>query len=306
MNLRQLEYFLEVARLKSFTKASKNLYVCQSALSKSIQQFENELNLKLIDRSSKNFKLTAEGEILFENGNTTLKTITELFERLNESLNSEKGTINVGVPPVISTVYFTRIAHKFKNTYNDIKLNILEVGANIVKASVENGVVDIGAVILPFQSYNFNKKSVFSSDCVVVVNKNHPLADRGEISIADLKHEDFLLLNETYMLHDKILELCSEAGFEPNVTTKSSQWDFLVELVSLDHGITILPRLIIKKYNSKNIRMLTLKDPDFPWNIALITKKDKYISKPMQLFINLCERENEQYFNKLNTSLTGK
>jgi DNA-binding transcriptional LysR family regulator len=192
------------------------------------------------------------------------------------------------------------------NTYAGIRLNIQEVGANIVKSSVENGIVDIGVVILPFQTYGFNKKLIFSSDCVAVVSKNHLLSDRQEISLSELKNENFLILNETYMLHDKILELCNEAGFEPKIATKSSQWDFLVELVSLDHGITILPRLIVKKYNSKNIRILTIKNPKFLWNIALITKKDKCISKPMQLFINLCERENNQYFNKLDSISSGK
>ncbi|MDR3258958.1 MAG: LysR family transcriptional regulator [Fusobacteriaceae bacterium] len=299
MNIAHLEYFLEVAKLKSFTKASKNLYVCQSTLSKAVQQFENELNLQLIDRTSKSFKLTEKGEILLEKGTSSLKNIHEIFDRLNESLSLEKGTINIGIPPVISTIYFTRIAHIFSSMYKNINLNILEVGANIVKDSVEKDLIDIGVVILPFNSYNFKKYSVFISDCIVVVSKHHSFANWSEISISDLRNENFILLNESYMLHDKILEYCNDAGFDPNITLKSSQWDYIVELVSLNHGITILPRLIVKKYNSQNIRLIKIKNPEFPWNIALIVKKNKYISNPMQLFLNLCEEEKEKYFSKL-------
>jgi DNA-binding transcriptional LysR family regulator len=299
LNITHLEYFLEVAKLKSFTKASKNLYVCQSTLSKAVQQFENELNLQLIDRKSKSFKLTEKGEILLEKGETSLKSIHELFDRLNENLSLEQGSIRIGIPPVISTIYFTRIAHTFSSMYKNIKLNILEVGANRVKDSVENGLIDIGVVILPFDSYNFKKYSVFMSDCIVVVSKNHIFANRSEISISELKNENFIILNESYMLHDKILGYCNDAGFDPNITLKSSQWDYIVELVSLNHGITILPRLIVKKYNSQNIKLLKIKNPEFPWHIALIVKKNKYISNPMQLFLNLCEEEKEKYFSKL-------
>ena len=245
MNIKSLTYFIEVAKEKSFTKAAKNLFVCQSALSKSIKNFEFELDITLIDRTSKEFKLTPEGEIFYENGLIALKHINEQLSMLLDSVTLEKGKINVGVPPVISTIYFTSIIQQFRAAYPSIELNVIEAGANTVKSKVESGEIDIGVVILPFSSENFDVTKIFEAEIVAVVNKAHPLAKYDEISLKDLKDEPFISLNETYMLHDIIISKCAEAGFTPNTIYKSSQWDFIAELVALNQGVTILPKPIL-------------------------------------------------------------
>ncbi len=285
MNIKSLTYFIEVAKEKSFTKASKNLFVCQSALSKSIKNFEFELDITLIDRTSKEFKLTPEGEIFYENGLIALKHINEQLSMLLDSVSLEKGKINVGVLPVISTIYFTSIIQQFRAAYPSIELNVIEAGANTVKSKVESGQIDIGVVILPFSSENFDVTKIFEAEIVAVVNKAHPLAKKDEISLIDIKDEPFISLNETYMLHDIIISKCAEAGFTPNTIYKSSQWDFIAELVALNQGITILPKPILSKFHSKNIKTLKIKD-GFPWNIAFVVRKDKYISKAIKLFID--------------------
>ena len=282
MNIKSLNYFIEVAKEKSFTNASKNLFVCQSALSKAIKTFENELDITLIDRTSKHFKLTPEGQLLYENGVIALKVINEQLEMLLDSVSIEKGKIKVGVPPVISTIYFTSIIKSFKDNF--INLQIIEAGANTVKDKVHNGEIDIGVVILPFSSDEFNITPIFSADVVVVANKSHPFASREEVSLLEIKDEPLISLNETYMLYDRIKIRCNEAGFEPNIICTSSQWDFIAEMVALNQGISILPKPILSKFHSKNIKAIHIKE-GFPWNIAFIVRKDKYVSKAIKLFI---------------------
>lgn len=290
MNIKSLNYFIEVAKEKSFTNASKNLFVCQSALSKAIKTFENELDITLIDRTSKHFKLTPEGQLLYENGVIALKVINEQLEMLLDSVSIEKGKIKVGVPPVISTIYFTSIIKSFKDNFhsinlqNSINLQIIEAGANTVKDKVHNGEIDIGVVILPFSSDEFNITPIFSADVVVVANKSHPFASREEVSLLEIKDEPLISLNETYMLYDRIKIRCNEAGFEPNIICTSSQWDFIAEMVALNQGISILPKPILSKFHSKNIKAIHIKE-GFPWNIAFIVRKDKYVSKAIKLFI---------------------
>lgn len=287
MNIKSLNYFIEVAKEKSFTNASKNLFVCQSALSKAIKTFENELDITLIDRTSKHFKLTPEGQLLYENGVIALKVINEQLEMLLDSVSIEKGKIKVGVPPVISTIYFTSIIKSFKDNFHSINLQIIEAGANTVKDKVHNGEIDIGVVILPFSSDEFNITPIFSADVVVVANKSHPFASREEVSLLEIKDEPLeplISLNETYMLYDRIKIRCNEAGFEPNIICTSSQWDFIAEMVALNQGISILPKPILSKFHSKNIKAIHIKE-GFPWNIAFIVRKDKYVSKAIKLFI---------------------
>ena len=291
MTLKQLTYFLEIAKMKNFTKAAANLYISQSALSKTVKAMESELGVQLIDRTVNHFKLTPEGEIFYQKGLTAIKNINSELDDLYGSLGTEKGHITVGIPPVIGTAYFTSIIYKFRNMYPDVELKIIEAGANTIKKWVSEGEVDIGVVILPVSNDDFNVIPIVTAENVLLVNKNHPLAQYDEVSFKMLKDERFIALNSTFMLYDQIISLCRISGFEPNIVCESSQWDFITEMVVLDQGVSILPRPILKRYNSDKLKLISLKDPSFSWNIAIILKKDKYISRIIKSFIELSKKE---------------
>lgn len=291
MTIKQLTYFLEIARMKNFTKAAANLYISQSALSKTVKMMESELGVQLVDRTVNHFKLTPEGEILHQKGLLALKNINDELDGLYDSLGVEQGNISVGIPPVIGTAYFTSIIYKFREMYPDVELKIREAGANTIKKWVSDGEVDIGVVILPVSGDDFRVIPVITAENVLLVNKNHPLARFDEVGFKMLEKERFISLNSTFMLYDQIRSICLISGFEPNIVCESSQWDFIAEMVALDQGISILPRPILKKFNSDKIKLVSLKDPKFSWNIAIILNKDKYVSKIMKAFIELSKKE---------------
>lgn len=288
MNLKHLSYFVDISKRESFTKAADDIYVSQSALSKSVKSLEQELNVTLIDRTSKSFNLTEEGRILYVEGEKLLQYIDESQDEIIEKIHRSMRRLRIGVPPVISTVYFSQLLFRFIKQYPNIELEISEVGANIVRNQINAGNIDIGVVILPIiNTDNYHIIPAMFSDNVLIVNKDHPLASRDEVDFKELEHEDFLILDRTYMLHDRIIKNCEIAGFYPHITTESSQWDFLAEMVAYNQGISILPAPIIKRfYFSDRIKMIRLKEPEFPWNIAMIFKKEKLITAQMEEFIH--------------------
>ena len=288
MNLKHLSYFVDISKRESFTKAADDIYVSQSALSKSVKSLEQELNVTLIDRTSKSFNLTEEGRILYVEGEKLLQYIDESQDEIIEKIHQNRRRLRIGVPPVISTVYFSQLLFRFIKQYPNIELEISEVGANIVQNQINAGNIDIGVVILPIiNTDNYHIIPAMSSDNALIVNKDHPLASRDEVDFKELEHEDFLILDRTYMLHDRIIKNCEIAGFYPHITTESSQWDFLAEMVAYNQGISILPVPIMKRfYSSDRIKMIRLKEPEFPWNIAMIFKKEKLITAQMEEFIH--------------------
>lgn len=289
MNLKQLRYFIEVADQRSFTKAARKLYICQSALSKMIKVLEEDLQVTLIDRKGRHFQLTSEGELLYENGKDILTRTNHELTMLVDSVHKEKGKLSVGIPPVIGTAYFPEIIYAFRKKYPDIELYIYEEGANTVKTSVEEGRLDIGIVIMPFASDDVDIVPIFKSTNVAVVHHTHPLANRSEVSFIELKDEKFIILNQTYMLHDQIVTKCKESGFVPDIVSESSQWDFIAQMVEMKQGITILPKPIMHKFNLQDLRLLKLTKPEFPWDIAMIRMKCKYESHPVKLFLKFME-----------------
>ncbi len=300
MNLKYLQYFVEIVKRQSFSKAADDIYITQSALSKAVKRLEQDLNAVLIDRTNKQFKLTNEGEIVMREGEILLQYIEESKQELFRKVHRSRGKIKVGIPPVISTAYFSYLIYQIREKYTDMELEVIEAGAQIVQSMVDNGEIDIGVVILPI--YSPDKYQIFpamSSENVLIVNKNHPLADRTEVAFRELRDENFLILNNTYMLHEKIITNCETAGFYPNITTQSSQWDFLAEMVALNQGISILPKPIVKKFSSgEKIRIIHLKDPHFPWNIAMLVKKEKLVTEQMIQFISYVT-EHTDYMNEI-------
>lgn len=298
MNLKHLSYFVEIAKRESFTKAADDIYVSQSALSKAVKSLEQELGVILIDRTSKSFNLTEEGNILLKEGERLLLYVNESQTEIYEKIHKRKRRLRVGIPPVISTAYFSYLIYKFREQYINIDFEVIEAGANTVQNMVDAGEIDIGVVILPILcAENYHIIPAMSSENVLIVNVEHPLASRMEVDFDELEKENFLVLDGTYMLHDKIISNCEIAGFYPKITTQSSQWDFLAEMVALNQGISILPKPIVERfYSGEKIKMVRLKNPEFPWNIAMIVKKEKHITGQMEDFIQLVV-ENKNYVN---------
>lgn len=293
MNLNQIYYFTELVKEGNFTRAAEKMYISQSALSKSIKQLEDELGIQLVDRSVYRFKLTPEGETFYENGKKALANIEDELSRLKDSVNIIKGKVVVGIPPVLGTTYFSSVIYNYRNLYPDINLSVLEVGANTVKDMIDAGEADIGVVILPFRHKGFHLFPVVASENMLIVSSEHPLANRKSVSIKELENEKFIMLNKTFTINDRIVEKCHENGFEPKIGFESSQWDFVVDMVAQNQGITILPPDIFSRFSTNNISIVKLKE-SFKWEIAIIAKEDKYLSQPIKLFIDLTKEINSK------------
>ncbi|MDD3186451.1 MAG: LysR family transcriptional regulator [Anaerostipes sp.] len=304
MTINQLVHFLEIAKCESFTKAAAKLYISQPAISKSVQLLEKDLEVKLIDRTNnKKFKLTDEGRILYERGLIAMEVINNQMAYLYDSVKSRKGKIIIGVPPVMGTACFTSVIPEFNILYPEIELNMVEKGANKVLEKVKSGELDIGAVMLPIQDDEVNVTPFISSENVLLVHKNHSLADRESVSFSELKNEKFILLDKTYMLSGRIKNICMNLGFRPHIIMESSQWDFIAEMVASNQGIGILPKPILRRFKSDNLKTVRLTDPTFPWNVALIVKNDKQIYGPLKIFIDFVKtyrNEFERFLDNLD------
>ena len=156
MDIRHLTYFIEVAKYKSFTKASKSLHLSQSTLSKVVKSLEEELNVELIDRSAKKIELTEAGEIVLAEGEMIMESLNDLSIHLYDLMNLKKGKIKIGIPPIIGFLFFPKIIKGFNNLYPDIKIKIFEDDSKKVKQEVRDGILDLGVVMLPVDEKEFD------------------------------------------------------------------------------------------------------------------------------------------------------
>ncbi|MBQ6448752.1 LysR family transcriptional regulator [Cytobacillus oceanisediminis] len=285
MEIRQLHYFVEVVKQKNMTKASDKLHISQPALSKAIKSLESEIGLTLIHRSNKTHELTDAGSVVFEYAQKIIAQVEEMSFTLHDMTNLTRGNINIGLPPIIGSLFFPKIIAAFHKAYPNIQINIREYGAAKVVKSVEEGEFEMGVAVLPLTDDSFHIFPLVKEALKLIVPESHRFANRKKVHMKELKAEEFIFYSEEFALYEIMRRKFIQEGFEPNIIFKSSQWDFMVEIVAANLGISILPESICNRANNNQVRFIDL-EPVTNWELVIITKKDRYLSVASRRFID--------------------
>lgn len=286
MDIRQLNYFIEVAKHQSFTKAAQALHVTQPTLSKMVKNLEEEMDVSLFDRSSRKVRLTDAGEVVFAQAQKIVNSLDDLSASLYDVMNLNKGKIKIGLPPVISTLFFPTIIAAFQSRYPDVTVILTEDGAKKVEEKVFEGEVDLGFVMLPVDPERFDVVPFVEQEIKLLVHEDHPLADIGTCDLIAFRNDPFLLLSKEFTLNGRTLEFCRSEGFEPKIAYESSQWDFIVGMVEKNLGVTLMPKLICDRVQDGPFRMVSLTQT-FPWRLGIIMAKNRYVPYVSREFISL-------------------
>jgi DNA-binding transcriptional LysR family regulator len=284
MDIKQLSYLLEIAKQLNFTKAAESLHLTQPTLSKMVRHIEDELGVTLFDRSGKYIKLTDAGIAAVRQIKVINQSVQDLFTSLNDVSNLRTGSIRIGLPPVIGTVFFPSVVAKFQREYPQIDFHIVEEGAKKVESRILEGHLDLGVVVAPVDNANFEIMPYLDEELALILHESHPLAGKPSVALLELRKEPFILFPDGFAVRKHIMQACSKVGFEPRVTYESSHWDLLAEMVAAHTGISILPQAICCKINNPSVKTIRLTDPTIPWNLIIIWHKDKYQSYAMREF----------------------
>jgi len=287
MEFKDIKAFIEVADHMSFTKAAEHLYLSQPTLSKAVKRLEEELNVLLFNRSTRQLSLTDAGKIVYKQGKVALSSLNEIPIFLDELIGAASGDIKIGMPPLIGTLFFPKIARDFYEKYPNVRIELCEHGAKVIENLVNEGRIDVGITVLPTNDAHFNIHPFISDKFVLAVHRDHSFANRKEIALSALKDEKLILFSKSFILHKFIINACIEAGFKPMISYESSQWDLIIELVASKLGIALLPECIFEKQNNSTIITIPIQAPSLLWNLGIITKKDAYQSFALKKFMEL-------------------
>jgi DNA-binding transcriptional LysR family regulator len=278
MDVRHLTYFIEVARHRSFTKAARSLHITQPSISKMIKILEDELGTTLFYRSAKQIELTDAGKAVLHQSQQIVTSFQNLTSELADVINLKKGSLVIGLPPMIGARFFPKVIADFTKLYPQISLSLIEVGSKKVEDGIEDGTLDIGMVALPVNENTFEMFPFVKEPLMLIVHPDHELAQQSNIELSQLKNESFILFREDFSLHNRIVNRCIQSGFDPKIICESSQWDFISEMVAINLGIALLPRTICNELDPTRIKTLSLAEPMIPWHLGMIWKKDRYLS----------------------------
>ena len=148
MEIHHLRYFVEIARNKSFTRAAEQLYITQPMLTRVIKQLEEELDAKLIERTSKSFRLTDVGEAFYLQAQDLLLRYNDLYRTIDDVRSVRSGEVRLSTPGVLLDMYFAPLLAQFRNKFPGIDINIVEEGSKLVVKAVLSNQADLGMVML--------------------------------------------------------------------------------------------------------------------------------------------------------------
>lgn len=283
MELRQLEYFREVSKTGSFTRAAENLHVAQPSITNAIQKLEEEFGILLFDRSQKKVVLTTEGTAFLLRVERIFRELKEATAEMNDFCNLHKGTIKLAVPPMIGAYLFPNIFTNFKREYPHLDLVVFEEGSRASRSMLEKEELDLGLVILPKNMNLLSTLPITRQQIVLCVSPTHRLAHEAAACFDDLRGEQFILLKEDSYHRQMVIDECHKCGFSPHIVFSSSQIQTIKALVASGAGVSFLMDMVTK--DDKNIRSIPLQTP-LEICIGLAWKKDKYLSKASQTLID--------------------
>jgi LysR family hydrogen peroxide-inducible transcriptional activator len=244
LNLHLLEQFVALARTKNFTRAAEELNLSQSALSRAIQKLEEQLGQPLFERKPREVVLTDHGELLLERSQHILKLMEDTFAELSEA--GRRGRIRLGAIPTIAPYFLPGLLSCFAKEHPEISVIVQEdTTENLIKRC-SHGEIDLAILALPIIAKYLEVEPLFDEELLLVLPVGHPLAASKSVAIAAVEGYPFVMLSEAHCLSDNIATFCRRKSVQPVTVERTSQLTTLQELVTLNHGVSIVPEMARK------------------------------------------------------------
>ncbi len=261
MELRHLRYLIAVAEQGSFTRASHLLNISQSAISEQLADLEDEIGVQLLIRSPRRTILTKPGELFLEEAYRILAASSHAVEVAQRADRGEVGTFRVGFFAGGVGVNFPRLIRDFRKLHRGVQLSLVEMTPTQQWPALIDGRIDIGFTrrIEPEFRAELKSEVIQQDPIVAILPKNHPLVP-GPVDLRDLSNEPFVLSSRetSPAVFDKVIELCSEAGFSPRIASISTVWSSVVLMVQAGEGISLLP-LLTQQFRTRDLAFCPIK-----------------------------------------------
>jgi LysR family hydrogen peroxide-inducible transcriptional activator len=277
MTITQLNYILSVAEYQNFTKAAEHSFVTQPTLSMQIQKLEDELGVKIFDRTKKPIELTEVGKKIVSQA----KNIVNESNRITDIIDQEKGFIGgvykIGIIPTIMPTLLPMFLKTFVNKYPKVELKVKELTTKDIIKQLNEGHIDAALAATPLDDDNLIETPLYYEPFVAYIPNNHRLAEHKQIEVADLDIEDILLLEDGHCFRDGIINLCNTPTHNSikKFKLESGSFETLIKLSDEGLGMTLLPYLHSKQIKCDDHPLRHFKDPKPAREVSLLYTKSR-------------------------------
>lgn len=290
MEFRQLRYFVKVAELRSFSEASKALFISQSTLSQQIKQLEEELGVELLVRDSRHVSMSDYGEQYLPYAKQVLKDVDTSTERMNDVRQLKIGTLNVGATYTFCPLLADTVRDYMKK-YPGIKLKIYCRSMENLMEMLEHGQLDVALSYKPLQSYDdIDSHILFNSNLCVIAGKDNPVAKKERIRLAELENLPLVLPAKGLQARNAFDSLLYGQNFKFDVRLEINDLSMLLDMVSRTNLVTLLSGATI--HSNKNFVAISLDHPHSEMQGSFHLLKGTYCKNATKEFLKILVENN--------------
>ena len=272
MNIRDLTYLLAVSELEHFGHAAEQCYVSQPTLSGQIKKLEEELGIKLFERTNRRVLLTEAGEQIAHCARRILHEVEVIREIAESSNDPMAGKFRLGAFPTLATYVFPSLVTKVKEAAPNLRLILLEEKTAVLIERLRHGDIDAALLALPVTEDFFRSIELFKDEFYLAVPNDHALANQQYVDTKKLRRQPLLLLEEGHCLRDQALDICQTHGIAEEQDFKATGLETLRQMVKAGTGITLMPNTAVDR-SDPDISYVPFVEPVPSRTIGLVWRK---------------------------------
>lgn len=245
LTLKQLNCLLAVQETKHFRRAAERCGITQPSLSAQIQNLEEATGLKLVERSRSGVALTPHGREVAERARRIVDGADGIFDFAQTAQHGLVGTIRLGSKPTLGPYLLPHVVAALHRQHKELRLYVREAEPRNLEFELHRGVHDLILTQLPAENAEHVEAPLFQEPLYLALARDHALAKKAAISVADLKSLDILSLNPAFHLHDQVHTICEQYGAHLQRDYEGTSLDALRQMVGMGMGVTFLPALYV-------------------------------------------------------------
>lgn len=287
MNLQQLDYIIAVDTHRHFLRASEKCFVTQATLSMMIKKLEDELGVKIFDRSKQPVTPTEIGIKIIAQARRTVSEAARMKELIREEKGEVSGELKIGIIPTLAPYLLPMFLKEFTSAYPQVKLNISEHTTASIIYRLKAGQLDAGILATPLNDISINEQPLFYEKYFLYVNSKEKGFNKQYVLPADIDINRLWLLEEGHCMRSQILNLCElkkQNEVDEKLHYEAGSIETLKNIVEKDFGITIIPELATFNLNSSQKKRLRFFKPPTPVReISIVTHREYVKYKLIQV-----------------------
>jgi LysR family hydrogen peroxide-inducible transcriptional activator len=245
MTFTQLEYIIALDTHRHFATAASQCYITQPTLSMQVQKLEEELGLKIFDRSKQPVLPTEPGKEIIMQARKILSERDALSEMINTKKDIVTGELKIGIIPTLAPYLLPLFIPSFTKKHEQVRLVVNELTTNNIIANLRQGKIDAGILVTPLNEKGIKEEVLFYEEMLVYVSKNNAVYKKNYVLPKDIDPEKLLLLQEGHCFRSQMIQLCElrKSRRYLQFEYEAGSFETLRRMVEVNNGITILPEL---------------------------------------------------------------